>query len=85
MQAVGGAQDGAKVVARMKETGTDDPLPGKGTIRPDGRKIHDLYLYEIKNPAESKDPFDLLKLRATVPAAEAFRPMAEGNCPLVKK
>ena len=85
VQAVGCAQDGAKVVARMKEMGTDDPLLGKGTIRADGRKIHDLYLYEIKKPDESKDPFDLLKVRATVPAAEAFRPMADGNCPLVRK
>ncbi|TDR95006.1 ABC transporter substrate-binding protein [Enterovirga rhinocerotis] len=83
VEAVGGAQDGAKVVAKMKEMPTDDPLLGKGMIRPDGRKVHDLYLYEIKSPAESKDPYDLLKVRATVPAAEAFRAMAEGKCPLV--
>jgi branched-chain amino acid transport system substrate-binding protein len=67
----------------MKETPTDDPLFGKGTIRADGRKIHDAYLYEAKPPAESKYTGDLYKLRATIPAAEAFRPEKEGGCPLV--
>jgi branched-chain amino acid transport system substrate-binding protein len=76
--------DGKAVVAKMKATGTDDPLFGKGTIRADGRKIHPMYLFEVKKPAESKGPWDLYKLRATIPAEEAFRPMAEGGCPLVK-
>jgi branched-chain amino acid transport system substrate-binding protein len=76
--------DGKAVVAKMKATGTDDPLFGKGTIRADGRKIHPMYLFEVKKPAESKGPWDLYKLRATIPADEAFRPMAEGGCPLVK-
>ncbi|MGE4167850.1 MAG: ABC transporter substrate-binding protein [Xanthobacteraceae bacterium] len=78
------SDDGKAVVAKMKETPTDDPLFGKGTIRADGRKIHDMYLFEVKKPEESKGPWDYYKLRATIPAAEAFRPMNEGNCPLVK-
>ena len=77
--------DGAKVVAKMKEMPTDDPLFGKGTIREDGRKIHPVYLYEVKKPAESKGPWDYYKLKATVPAEEAFRPLAQSECPLVKK
>jgi branched-chain amino acid transport system substrate-binding protein len=78
------AENGAEVVAKMKQMPTDDPLFGKGTIRTDGRKIHDAYLFEVKTPAESKHPGDFYKLRATIPAAEAFRPLAEGGCPLVK-
>jgi branched-chain amino acid transport system substrate-binding protein len=75
--------DGRAVVAKMKEMPTDDRLYGKGTIRADGRKIHDAYLFEVKKPEESKYPGDLYKLRATIPAAEAFRPLKEGGCPLV--
>jgi branched-chain amino acid transport system substrate-binding protein len=77
------ASDGKAVVAKMKELGTDDPLFGKGTIRPDGRKVHDAYLFEVKAPAESKYPGDFYKLRATIPATEAFRPLKDGNCPMV--
>ncbi|ODS98876.1 MAG: ABC transporter permease [Lautropia sp. SCN 69-89] len=76
--------DGTKVVARMKELPTDDPLFGKGTIRQDGRKLHPAYLFEVKKPSESKGPYDYYKLRATIPADQAFRPLAEGGCPLVK-
>ena len=76
--------DGKAVVAKMKEMPTDDPLFGKGTVRADGRKIHDAYLFEVKKPEESKYPGDFYKLRATIPAAEAFRPMKDGGCPLVK-
>ena len=81
--ALKGAGDGKAVVAKMKELPTDDPLFGKGTIRPDGRKIHDAYLFEVKKPSESKYPGDFYHLRATIPAAEAFRPLKEGGCPLV--
>src|SRR5437763_2191783 len=77
------AADGKAVVAKMKETPTDDPLFGKGSIRADGRKVHDAYLLEVKAPSESKYPGDFYKLRATIPAAEAFRPLKEGSCPLV--
>src|SRR5713101_5349149 len=75
--------DGAAVVAKMKYMPTDDKLFGKGTIRADGRKIHDMYLLEVKKPAESKAPWDYYKIRATIPAAEAFRPLKDGGCPLV--
>ncbi|HET6280127.1 MAG TPA: ABC transporter substrate-binding protein [Polyangia bacterium] len=78
------SDDGTKVVAKMKATPTDDPLFGKGTIRADGRKIHPAYLYEVKKPAESKQPWDYYKLRATIPADKAFRPINEGSCPLIK-
>jgi branched-chain amino acid transport system substrate-binding protein len=81
--AVGGAGDGKAVVAKMKDMPTDDALFGKGSIRPDGRKIHDMYLFEVKRPDESKHAWDYYKLRATIPAAEAFRPLAQGGCPLV--
>src|SRR6186713_3143676 len=74
--------DGKAVIAKMKELPTDDPLFGKGTIRADGRKIHDAYLFEVKAPAESKHPGDFYHLRATIPAAEAFRPLKDGACPL---
>ena len=77
--------DGTKVIARMKETPTDDTLFGKGTIRADGRKIHPAYLFEVKRPAESKGPWDYYKLRATIPADQAFRPVDQGDCALVKK
>jgi branched-chain amino acid transport system substrate-binding protein len=76
--------DGRAVVAKMKELPTDDPLFGKGIVRADGRKIHDAYLFEVKKPSESKYPGDFYKIRATIPAAEAFRPLKEGGCPLVQ-
>jgi branched-chain amino acid transport system substrate-binding protein len=76
--------DGAKVVAQMKAMPTDDPLFGKGTIRVDGRKIHPAYLVEVKKPGESKAPYDYYKIRATIPADQAFRPLADGGCSLVK-
>jgi branched-chain amino acid transport system substrate-binding protein len=76
--------NGAAVVAKMKEIPTEDPLFGKGEIRQDGRKIHDMYLFEVKKPGESTGEWDLYKLLATIPGREAFRPLAEGGCPLVK-
>ncbi|HSE77031.1 MAG TPA: ABC transporter substrate-binding protein [Alphaproteobacteria bacterium] len=78
--------DDAKVVfPKMKEMPTDDPLFGKGMVRADGRKIHPMYLFEVKKPSESKGAWDYYKLRATIPADEAFRPIDKGDCPLVKK
>ena len=79
------SDDGAAVIAKMKATPTDDPLFGKGTIRVDGRKIHPAYLVEVKKPSESKKPWDYYKVRATIPAEQAFRPLADGGCELVKK
>ncbi|MGC4395493.1 ABC transporter substrate-binding protein [Hydrogenophaga sp. T2] len=80
----GKTDDGTKVVAKMKELPTDDPLFGKGVIRADGRKTHPVYLFEVKKPAESKGPWDYYKVRATIPADQAFRPLKDGECSLVK-
>src|ERR1700733_2764719 len=79
------AADGKAVVAKMKERPTDDPLFGKGSVRADGREIHPAYLFEVKKPEESKYPGDYYKLLATIPADEAFRPLKNGNCPLVTR
>ncbi len=77
--------DGAKVVAAMKEMPVDDPLFGKGKIEPNGRNIHDAYLFEVKSPAESKGPWDYYKLVSTIPGNEAFTPLDKSTCPLLKK
>jgi branched-chain amino acid transport system substrate-binding protein len=82
--AVKDGHDGRAVVAKMKELPTSDALFGEGTIRADGRKVHPVRLYETKTPAESKGDWDYFKLLSTVPADQAFRPLAEGGCPLVK-
>ena len=79
------SDDAAKVMAKMKAMPTDDPLFGKGMIRADGRKIHEALLVEVKKPSESKGPWDYFKIRAVIPANEAFRPIDAGGCPLVKK
>ena len=81
---VGSPSDGAAVVAAMKAMPTDDPLFGKGTIRADGRKIHPMYLLQVKTPTESKSEWDVFKVIGTIPADKAFRPLNEGGCPLVK-
>jgi branched-chain amino acid transport system substrate-binding protein len=75
---------GDKVVAKMKALPTNDPVFGKGRVRQDGRKIHNMYLFEVKKPSESKGAWDYYKLRSTIPADQAFRPEKEGGCPLVK-
>jgi branched-chain amino acid transport system substrate-binding protein len=86
LEALGGnPHDGAKVVAKMKEIPTDDPLFGKGSIEPNGRTIHPAYLFEVKTPAESKGPWDYYKLVATIPAKDAFTPLDKSTCPLLKK
>ena len=76
--------DGKAVVAKMKEMPTEDKLFGRGSVRIDGRKIHPMYLLQVKTPAESKAPWDYYKVRATIPENEAFRPLSESDCPLVK-
>jgi branched-chain amino acid transport system substrate-binding protein len=81
----GKADDGKAVVAQMKAMPTDDPLFGKGTIDATGRKRHDAYLFEVKKPSESKHPGDFYTLKATIPAAEAFRDPKDSNCSLVNK
>jgi branched-chain amino acid transport system substrate-binding protein len=75
---------GVEAVNRMKAMPCDDDAFGTGTIRADGRKIHPGYLFEVKSPGESRNPWDLYKVAATTPGEEAFRPLAEGNCPLVR-
>jgi branched-chain amino acid transport system substrate-binding protein len=86
LEALGGnPHDGRAVVAKMKEMPTDDPLFGKGSIQPNGRKLHPAYLFEVKKPEESKQPWDYYKLVATIPAEEAFTPLDKSTCPLLKK
>jgi branched-chain amino acid transport system substrate-binding protein len=84
VEKVGSPADGRAVVAAMKAMPTNDPLFGKGTIREDGRKIHPMYLLQVKTPAESKSEWDVFKVVDTIPAEKAFRPLNEGGCPLVK-
>jgi branched-chain amino acid transport system substrate-binding protein len=86
LEALGGnPHDGAKVVAKMKEIPTDDPLFGKGPLRIDGRRIIPAYLFEVKKPEESKYPWDYYKLIATIPPEDAAKPLEASECPLVKK
>jgi branched-chain amino acid transport system substrate-binding protein len=86
MEALGGnPHDGAKVVAKMKELPTDDPLFGKGPLRADGRRIIPAYLFEVKKPEESKGPWDYYKQIATISAEDAAKPLEASECPLVKK
>src|SRR3954468_7186562 len=86
LEALGGnPHDGAKVVAKMKELPTDDPLFGKNPLRADGRRMIPAYLFEVKKPEESKYPWDYYKMIATIPAEEAAKPLSESDCPLVKK
>jgi branched-chain amino acid transport system substrate-binding protein len=86
LEALGGnPHDGAKVVAKMKELPTDDPLFGNGPIRADGRRLIPAYLFEVKKPEESKGPWDYYKLLATIAAEDAAKPLAASECPLVKK
>jgi branched-chain amino acid transport system substrate-binding protein len=83
VQKVGGPDDGKAIVAAMKAMPTEDPLFGKGRIRDDGRKLHDMYLFQVKSPAESKEEWDYFKLLTTIAAEQAFRPMSEGKCSFV--
>src|SRR4051812_3151988 len=84
VDSIGGAADGKAVVAAMKAIPTNDALFGKGYIRADGRKIHPLYLLQVKNPDESTSKWDLLKVVAKISGEDAFRPEKDGGCPLVK-
>src|ERR1700749_2157745 len=86
LDALGGnPHDGVKVVEKMKSIPTDDPLFGKGEIEPNGRTIHSAYLFEVKKPSESKAPWDFYKLIGTVPGDQAFTPLSESTCALLKK
>jgi branched-chain amino acid transport system substrate-binding protein len=79
-----GSDDANLVVPQMKKAPFVDPLFGQMSIRQDGRAVHNMYLFEVKKPEESKAPYDYYKLVDTIPAEQAFRPMAEGGCALVK-
>jgi branched-chain amino acid transport system substrate-binding protein len=83
--AASGSTDGKVVADKMRALPIEDPIMRNASIRPDGRVIHDMYLYEVKKPSESKGGWDYSKLVATIPAAEAFQPLADSSCPLVKK
>jgi branched-chain amino acid transport system substrate-binding protein len=76
--------NGAEVVARMKAMPCDDDCFGPGTIRQDGRKLHPAYLFEVKSPGESRGQYDYYKVLQTTAGDDAFRPMAEGGCSLVR-
>ena len=76
--------DGAATIAKMKSMPTDDDAFGPGSIRPDGRKLHPAFLWEVKKPSESKGPYDYYKALTTTPGEEAFRPLDKGGCSLVK-
>jgi branched-chain amino acid transport system substrate-binding protein len=84
VDALGASGDGKVVVQEMKKLPTDDPLFGKGTVRADGRKLHNMYLFEVKKPDESKYPWDYYKLIKTIPPGEAFRPLEDGGCDFLK-
>jgi branched-chain amino acid transport system substrate-binding protein len=79
-----GSDEAPKVMEQMRATPINDFFAKNGKIRIDGRMVHDMYLFEVKKPEESKGPWDLYKLIATVPGDEAFRPLDKGGCPLVK-
>jgi len=86
LEALGGnPHDGVKVVEKMKSIPTEDELFGKGEIQPNGRTIHSAYLFEVKKPSESKGPWDFYKLVGSVPGDQAFTPLAESKCALLKK
>ena len=86
LDALGGnPHDGVKVVDKMKSLPTDDPLFGKGSVEPNGRAIHNAYLFEVKKPSESKGPWDFYKLVGTVSGDQAFTPLSESTCALLKK
>ncbi len=75
---------GADTVAAMKRTPTDDRLFGQGRIREDGRWLVPVHLFEVKTPAESSGPWDVYRRTGAIPGDQAFRPLANGGCPMVK-
>lgn len=86
VQALGSPDDGRAIIKAIRDASPiQDPLFGPVTVRIDGRAIHDMYLVEVKKPSESKGPYDYYKLVSTIPADKAFRPLADGGCPLVKQ
>lgn len=86
LKAVAASQsvDAATVAKKMREIPISDPVMRNASIRPDGRVIHDMYLFQVKTPAESKAPWDYLKLVTPIPARQAFKPLDPGTCKLLK-
>jgi branched-chain amino acid transport system substrate-binding protein len=80
-----GTDDTTKVMAQMKKTPINDFFAKNGKIRDDGRMVHDMYLMQVKRPEESKYPWDYYHVRQTIPGEEAFQPLAQSRCPLIKK
>ena len=80
-----GTDEPFAVLRKMRATAVNDIFATGGYIREDGRMVHDMYQVQIKAPAESKDPWDLVKIIKTIPGDEAFRPLSESDCPLLKK
>lgn len=79
------SDDPKTVIAKMRETKIEDAFTPNGKLRPDGRMVHDVYLVQVKSPAESKGEWDLLKLVATIPGDKAFRPLEDGGCPALAR
>ena len=75
--------EGDQVVAQMRAKPIEDPLIGTVNVRIDGRATHAMYVFRVKKPEQSKGRWDDYELIATIPAADAFRPLADGGCPLV--
>ena len=80
-----GTDEAKAVMTKMREMPVNDMFAKNGRIREDGRMVHDMYVYEVKKPSESKGRWDYYKLRAVIPGDQAFRPLSESQCPLVKK
>jgi len=80
-----GTDDAGPVMEQMKKTPINDFFARNGHIRPDGLMEHDMYLVQVKTPAESKKPWDYYKILKTIPGKDAFKPLADSLCPLVKK
>ena len=80
-----GTDEATAVVAAMKKIPVNDFMTKNGTIREDGRMMRDMYLLQAKKPAKSNGPWDLMKVVATIPAGDAFRPLSESECPLINK
>ena len=80
-----GTDDGLTVMAKMRELPIQDFFARNATLRVDGRMVHDMYLAQVKTPAESKGPWDFYKILKTIPGEQAFQPLSESTCALVKK
>jgi branched-chain amino acid transport system substrate-binding protein len=80
-----GTDDPTAVIQHLRSITINDPIIRNGKLREDGRLVHDMYLLQVKKPAESKKPWDYYTVKQTIPADQAFRPLAQSECPLIKK